>query len=99
MKVGIIGGGPAGLATAIKLNQYNIEVIVWEAGEYADIKIGEHLAAEAYHEFQKLGVPQAISQDHSIPCLEVKNGWKQVDSIPLSITARVHHGPRWGVIL
>tara|TARA_R110000787_G_scaffold61198_9_gene138692 strand:+ start:11301 stop:12644 length:1344 start_codon:yes stop_codon:yes gene_type:complete len=74
-KIGIIGGGPAGVATAIKLKQYDFKVILFEASKYDQITVGEHLAAEAVHELKKLKVPESILRDHSIPCTEVQNAW------------------------
>ena len=78
-KIGIIGGGPAGLATAIKLKHYNFEVILFEASEHDQITIGEHLAAEAIHEFKKLKIPVAVLKKNSIPCTEVQNAWGAQD--------------------
>ena len=74
-KIGIIGGGPAGLATAIKLKQFNFDVIIFDAHKQNQITIGEHLAAEAIHEFKKLKIPEAILKNNSIPCTEVQSAW------------------------
>lgn len=79
IKIGVIGGGPAGLATAIKLNQYGFQVVLFEASEHDHITIGEHLAAEAIHEFKKLKVPETILKNNSIPCTEVQNAWGHTD--------------------
>jgi flavin-dependent dehydrogenase len=40
----IIGGGPAGLATAIALARLRIGAVVVERTAYADLRVGEHLA-------------------------------------------------------
>jgi len=40
----IIGGGPAGLATAIALARLRIGSVVVERTAYADLRVGEHLA-------------------------------------------------------
>jgi flavin-dependent dehydrogenase len=40
----IIGGGPAGLATAIALARLGIGAVVVERTAYADLRVGEHLA-------------------------------------------------------
>lgn len=74
-KVGIIGGGPAALATAIKLKQLNCNVVVFESSNYDTITVGEHLAAEVVHEFKKLNIPLAILTENSIPCTEVQSAW------------------------
>jgi flavin-dependent dehydrogenase len=79
MKIGIIGGGPAGLVAAIKLKSYAFEVVLFEASLHDQITIGEHLAAEALHEFSKLKIPKAILKNNSIPCTEVQNAWGHVD--------------------
>ena len=75
IKIGVVGGGPAGMATAIQLKQYNFDVVLFEASEYDRITVGEHLAAEAIHEFKKLQIPEALLNNHSIPCKEVQNAW------------------------
>ena len=79
MKIGVIGGGPAGIAAAIKLKQHNFEVLLFEANAHDQITIGEHLAAEAIHELKKLKIPEAIIKKNSIPCTEVQNAWGYQD--------------------
>jgi len=75
--VGIIGGGPAGIATAIQLKQHGFDVSLFDASAADKITVGEHLAAEALHEFRKLKIPEHILKEHSIPCAEVQNAWGQ----------------------
>ena len=75
IKIGIIGGGPAGIATAIKLKQNNYEVVIFEASNYDKVTVGEHLASEAIHEFKKLKIPENLLTNNSIPCTEVKSVW------------------------
>lgn len=46
-QVGIIGGGLAGLCTALHLNKLGISCIVWEKGEYPRHKVcGEYVSSE-----------------------------------------------------
>ena len=73
----IIGGGPAGIATAIQLKRYGFKVLLFDASVADKITVGEHLAAEAIHELRKLQIPESILLDHSIPCAEVQNAWGQ----------------------
>jgi flavin-dependent dehydrogenase len=78
-KVGIIGGGPAGLSIAIALRRKKFEVILFEADQYKRPRTGEHLAAEALHEFKKLEIPESILVNHSIACQEVQSAWGQTE--------------------
>jgi len=43
----IVGGGPAGLATAIELSEFGIFPLVIERSDYDDVRIGEHLQPSA----------------------------------------------------
>jgi flavin-dependent dehydrogenase len=43
----VVGGGPAGLATAIALAEENIPALVVERSVYDDVRIGEHLQPAA----------------------------------------------------
>jgi flavin-dependent dehydrogenase len=50
----IVGGGPAGLATAIELTEFGICALVIERSKYDDFRVGEHLQ------------PSAVLQLHAI---------------------------------
>ncbi len=76
-KIIIIGGGIAGLSTAIKLKQNGLEVSVFEAGNYNKNIAGEHLGADAKLLFKRLNIPQKIWQNFAIPCTEVRSIWGQ----------------------
>jgi len=39
----VVGGGPAGLATALELARQHISVVVVERSAYDDVRVGEHL--------------------------------------------------------
>jgi 2-polyprenyl-6-methoxyphenol hydroxylase-like FAD-dependent oxidoreductase len=43
----IVGGGPAGLATAIELSRFGICALVIERSDYDDVRVGEHLQPSA----------------------------------------------------
>lgn len=75
LSIGIIGGGPAGIAAAIKLKLYGFKVVLLNASKSNQITVGEHLAAEAFHELKKLNIPETILNNYSIPCTEVQNAW------------------------
>ena len=39
----VVGGGPAGLATALALTRHGVPATVIERSAYDDVRIGEHL--------------------------------------------------------
>ena len=56
IQVGIIGGGLAGLCTALHLNKLGISCIVWEKGEYPRHKVcGEYVSFETLQYLNYLG--------------------------------------------
>ncbi len=79
MTIGIIGGGPAGLFAALHLKARAYNVLLIEALVYTRPRVGEHLAAEALHEFRKLGIPEKILLENSRPCAQVINAWGSND--------------------
>ena len=57
----IIGGGPAGCATAIALQQLGItNVLVAEASDYSQPRIGESIPPDTRGLFSRLGIWQAF---------------------------------------
>ncbi len=79
LKVGIIGGGPAGIFTALKISEFSAQVKVFEAGDYSNPRVGEHLVAEALHEFGRLGIPRELLVQNSKACSQVLNSWGRTD--------------------
>jgi flavin-dependent dehydrogenase len=70
-QVGIIGGGLAGLCTALHLHQLGISCIVWEKGEYPRHKVcGEYVSAETLSYLHFLGYDPY--QDGAININELK---------------------------
>jgi len=74
-KIAVIGGGPAGLASGINLNQLGFSVSILEAEHYNQFREGEHLDAEAKLEFAGLGIPEEVWLPYTLPCTEVRNIW------------------------
>lgn len=61
MKIGIAGGGIAGLTTAIALQKVGLTASVYEAApEIKPVGAGLGLAANAIQAFQKLGIAKAV---------------------------------------
>ena len=77
MKIAIIGGGPAGLFTAIMLGEMKHEVVVLEAGTYSEQCAGEHVGAEALTFMRNLNVPDHVIENNSIVCKGISGAWGQ----------------------
>lgn len=61
MRVGIIGGGIAGLALSIDLAQRGVEAVVFEKKRYPNHKVcGEYVSAESSNYLSSLGVMQEM---------------------------------------
>lgn len=74
--VAVIGGGPAGCATAIALRQRGVEhVVIVEAGDYSEPRIGESVPPDVRLLLQRLGVWQAFVADAHEPCLGSCSSW------------------------
>jgi flavin-dependent dehydrogenase len=51
----VVGGGPAGLATAIALAEQDVAALVVERSAYDDVRIGEHLQPSAVLQLRSIG--------------------------------------------
>ena len=71
----ILGGGPAGLATALTLRQKDYPVTVIEASQYDSHRVGEHISPECLPYINALGIPSRIFESNSIRCYSVKSIW------------------------
>jgi len=71
--VGIVGGGPAGLATALALRAHGLEVCVIERGDWSAARAGEHLAASAQPTLARLGLQSLY--DRALPCRGIDATW------------------------
>jgi flavin-dependent dehydrogenase len=71
----ILGGGPAGLATAIKLAITGYSAVVLAREDQGGDKIGESLAPASKPILQQLGVWEAFLQDSHLPCYGNKSAW------------------------
>lgn len=71
--VGIVGGGPAGLATALALRAHGLDVCVIEQGDFCAARAGEHLAAAAQPTLKRLGLQNLY--DRALPCRGIDAAW------------------------
>ena len=72
----IIGGGPAGCATAIALQQLGINnVLVAEASDYSQPRIGESIPPDTRGLFSRLGLWQAFEREGHEPSMGSYSSW------------------------
>ncbi len=75
MAICIIGGGPAGLSTALTLRNYGFDVTLLEASTYDNYCAGEHLVAQGIHVLETLNLPNIVWENNSVKCYEIKSAW------------------------
>ena len=72
-KVLIVGGGPAGLATAITLAKENVSSVVIEKGSWPRDKVcGEGLMPTGVHFLQKYGISKNLPCDGHYPFVGIR---------------------------
>ena len=70
----VVGGGPAGLATASALARKGLDVSVVERSDYRDIRIGEHITPAALHDLRAMGFPAPDGDDAHL-CSSGVDAW------------------------
>jgi flavin-dependent dehydrogenase len=71
----VLGGGPAGLATASALARRGLRVSVVEWSAYDDIRIGEHVSPPALHLLRAVGFPGVDGEDAHLRSAGVDAWW------------------------
>jgi flavin-dependent dehydrogenase len=71
--VGIVGGGPAGLATALALRAHGLDVCVIDQGDWSAARAGEHLAAAAQPTLERLGLQSLY--ERALLCRGIDAAW------------------------
>lgn len=74
-QVAVIGGGPAGLATAIALTREGLAVTVVEHSNYTAERVGEHVAPHAKPLLRALGPLQAGEGRSYASCPGIRSLW------------------------
>lgn len=75
-EVVVVGGGPAGCATALGLAQRGVtRVLVTEAGSYEDPRVGECLLPDTRPLLERLGVWDDFRAQGHEPCLGSRSSW------------------------
>lgn len=71
----IVGGGPAGLATAIELAAQRIGAVVVERSGYDDVRVGEHLKPSAVLQLRAIGSRTRLPLDTHLASAGVQAYW------------------------
>lgn len=75
-EVAIVGGGPAGCATAIALRRLGVDdVLIVEAGQYDRVRLGESIPPDSRTVLERLGVLDGFLAGGHEPCLGSCSAW------------------------
>jgi len=74
-QVAVVGGGPAGLATAIALLHEGQSVIVVEQSDYSSERVGEHLGPNSKPLLRALGLLKACDSRFQASCPGIRSVW------------------------
>ena len=77
--VAVLGGGPAGTASAIKLASLGRKVIVIEQSKYDSPRVGETLPPHVKPILYELGVWHSFIASNHIPSFGIKSSWGGYD--------------------
>src|SRR5262245_19311186 len=71
----ILGGGPAGAATALRLTENGCSVVLAERSDYASARVGETLPPSIQPLLRHLGVWEPFMEQESAPSVGVRSAW------------------------
>ncbi len=71
----VLGGGPAGVASALALIESGFKVTLVERSDYNEIRAGEHLLPEAKPLLAQLKVPKSVWDKNCFECSEILSVW------------------------
>ena len=71
----MVGGGPAGLATAVALLRDGLSVIVIERTDYHSLRVGEHVTPGAKPLLASLGLSSALESVRHASCPGIRSVW------------------------
>lgn len=94
-RVAILGGGPAGCATALALARLGVEdVVVVEAGRYDAVRVGESIPPDTRTLLARLGVLEAFRAEGHDPCYGSCSSWG-ADALGFNDFLFNPHGHGW----
>ncbi|WP_179371047.1 FAD-dependent oxidoreductase [Nitrosopumilus ureiphilus] len=74
--VAIIGGGPAGCATALSLLKYGYSVVIMEKTDYNNLRVGEILPPKIQVPLSYLGIwKKFLNENNSSPSFTILSSW------------------------
>jgi flavin-dependent dehydrogenase len=73
--VAIVGGGPAGLATAIALGRAGLATVVFERTDYGAPRVGEHIPPGTKPVLAALGLADVLASDRHARCPGIRSAW------------------------
>ncbi len=95
-EVVVIGGGPAGTATALLLAQRGRDVVLVEASSYGEPRFGETLPPEINPLLRELGVWEAFARSGPLASPGIVSAWGSGDPQETHFIAN-RHGSGWHV--
>ncbi len=75
----VLGGGPAGAATAIALCQRGHSAVVIESSGYGNVRVGDTFPPRIRIPLVKLGVWEQFAADRHVPAPGIRSAWGQDD--------------------
>lgn len=95
VRVAIVGGGPAGCATALRLRQLGVEdVLLIEAGQYQRERVGESVPPDFRRVLATLGLLESFPADAHATCLGSRSAWGTA-TLGYNDFIVDPHGPGW----
>jgi flavin-dependent dehydrogenase len=77
--VAVIGGGPAGTATALALRRLGLSVVVIEKSAYGNLRVGETLPPAIRPLLAELGVWERFANDGHLSSFGIRSAWGTSD--------------------
>ncbi len=77
--VALLGGGPAGCATALALARHGVSVALVERSRYRELRVGETLPPEVRFPLLSLGLWDQFIRDAHCPSPGIRYVWGQAD--------------------
>jgi len=73
--VAVVGGGPAGLATAVALRREGLAVGVFERTNYRSLRVGEHIPPSTKPILASLGLADVLATGQHASCPGIRSVW------------------------